>query len=132
MVIPQQKAPVQPRRPHFGTFDDSVLAIDNDTYAIKDLFLKDRRGVIQQTVSVTQLHPLQSTRGHSHAEFDEVYTFTEGMGLMNVDGDPFFVKPGLHVYIEKGKWHQVTNTSTEIELVFICYYPSEIKRNHLK
>jgi len=123
--------PIQ-RLPHIGKFEDAVTVVDNDTYAIKDLFLKDTRGVCHYTVSVTQLHPRRSTTGHSHSNYDEIYTFTEGLGLMNCDGVPFFVEPGLHVYVEKGKWHQVTNTESTQNLVFMCYYPGEIKRPHLK
>jgi mannose-6-phosphate isomerase-like protein (cupin superfamily) len=112
--------------------NDATTVVDNDIYAIKDLFLRDDRGVIQYTISVTKLNPRQSTHGHSHGAFDEIYTFVEGQGLMNLDGVPFFVSPGDHILIGKGKWHQVTNTDSRDNLVFICYFAGEIKRDHLK
>ena len=133
MSMSRSNAPAQKRLPWTGSLEvDATTIVDNETYAIKDLPLRDERGVIQYTVSVTSLNPRRSTVGHSHGAYDEVYTFTEGQGLMNVDGNPFFVKPGDHIYIGKGKWHQVTNTEPEDNLIFICYYPGEIKREHLK
>jgi mannose-6-phosphate isomerase-like protein (cupin superfamily) len=122
---------MQTKRPNVGTLDDAITIVDNDTYLIKDLFLKNERGVTEFTISMTILHPMRNTTGHSHGENHETYTFTQGRGFMNLQGDPIFVVPGTHVFISPGQWHQVVNYSEREDLVFLCHYPGEIQRKHL-
>lgn len=71
-------------------------------------------------VSSTRLNPNCSTSGHSHAGQEEVYTFIEGHGDMEIDGEHFEVAPGDTVLIEDGVFHRVH--SLDNELYFICVF----------
>lgn len=123
--------PIMKLPSYAGRLEDAITILDNDVYAIKDLFLRNSRGVIIHTVSATALHPRRNTTGHSHNENNELYIIFQGQGIINVEGEPFFVDPGVYVIVEKGRWHQVINTESTTDLVFVCSYPAEIRRPHL-
>lgn len=122
---------MKPNFPWISDFTKAKLVMDSDTYRITDVPLRNKRGVIEATVSQTILHPRMSTTGHHHDESWEVYSILEGTGIMNIDGQPAFVEPGDHVLVERGKWHQVINYNAGSDLIFLCYYPGEITRKHL-
>jgi mannose-6-phosphate isomerase-like protein (cupin superfamily) len=48
---------------------------------------------------ITIVYPGCSTRGHSHADQEEVYFFTRGGGIMGVDGEEWEVKAGDTFYV---------------------------------
>lgn len=122
---------VRPEYPWMSDFSKAKLVMDSDRYVITDLPLKNERGVIEVTISQTILRARQSTTGHSHDDNWETYQFIEGTGIMNIDGIPAFVEPGSHVYVGRGKWHQVINYNSGSDLIFLCMYPGEIVRKHL-
>lgn len=95
---------------------------DNETYV-----LKDNKYLSSLVVSSTQLHPRQSTRGHTHPGQEEVYTFVSGIGEMELDDQRFSVSAGSIVLIPDGAFHRVHNTSDE-ELYFVCVFNGA--RNH--
>jgi len=95
---------------------------DNETY-----LLKDNKTLNNLVLSSTKLYRGQSTRGHSHAEQEEVYFFVQGSGVMIVDDERFRVGPGSIVLIPDGAFHRVINDG-EMHLVFNCVFDG--KRNH--
>lgn len=122
---------VKPNYPWMSDFSQAKLVMDSDRYRISDVPLKNERGVIEFTVSQTILHARQSTTGHSHEQEWEIYSILDGTGIMNIDGVPAFIEPGNHVFVGRGKWHQVINYNAGSDLIFLCYYPGEIVRKHL-
>jgi len=95
---------------------------DNETYR-----LIDNKTLNNLVLSQTQLHPHQSTRGHSHAGQEEVYFFVDGSGEMEVGEERFEVYPGCVILIPDGLFHRVHNTGAQ-DLVFNCVFDG--KRNH--
>ena len=96
---------------------------ENDTYTVIDN--TDLNGLV---LSKTILHPGKSTTGHSHPGQEEVYHFTGGYGIMEVDANEVAVMPGDIVLIPDGAFHKVQNTSTFDDLIFICTFDG--KRSH--
>lgn len=63
------------------------------------------------------IYPGCTTRGHDHADREEVYYFTKGSGVMVVDGGEYEVTAGDTFYIEPGPSH-TTRSSTDFPLEF--------------
>jgi mannose-6-phosphate isomerase-like protein (cupin superfamily) len=99
------------------------LVMKNDTYTVVDN--TDLSGLV---LSKTILHPRKSTSGHAHAGQEEVYSFTYGKGMMELDNKQFLVQGGDIVLIPDGAFHRVSNTSEFEDLTFICVFDG--KRNH--
>jgi len=88
----------------------------DDVYTVIDVSKLDRL-----VVSMTVLHPGKETKGHSHADADEVYFFIEGSGKMKVGTKKFAVKKDDIILIKRGLFHRVFNVSKK-ELKFVCVF----------
>lgn len=62
-------------------------------------------------VGYTIVYPGCTTRGHEHADREEVYYFTKGSGVMVVDGEEYKVAAGDTFYLKPGPFHTTRNTS---------------------
>jgi mannose-6-phosphate isomerase-like protein (cupin superfamily) len=62
-------------------------------------------------VGYTIVYPGCTTRGHEHADREEVYYFTRGSGVMVVDGQEYEVAAGDTFYLKPGPFHTTRNTS---------------------
>lgn len=62
-------------------------------------------------VGYTIVYPGCTTRGHGHADREEVYYFTKGSGQMIVDGEEYDVGAGDTFYIKPGPFHTTRNTT---------------------
>jgi oxalate decarboxylase/phosphoglucose isomerase-like protein (cupin superfamily) len=60
-------------------------------------------------VGYTIVYPGCSTRGHEHADREEVYFFTKGQGVMGVDREEYEVAAGDTFYIRPGPFHTTRN-----------------------
>ena len=98
------------------------LVADNDIYTVKD-----NTHLNNLVLSSTVLQSGKNTSGHSHEDQEEVYYFTEGTGMMDIDGMKFPVLAGDIVLVDAGEYHQVFNNDIPT-LKFICVF--EGKRNH--
>ncbi len=58
---------------------------------------------------ITIVYPGCSTKGHRHADREEVYHFTRGRGIMAVDGEEWQVKAGDTFYVKPGAFHPTRN-----------------------
>lgn len=115
--------PVQAR-----TLDDAVVIVDSHVYNITDLELYDSQGVPRVTISRTILHGGQQTRGHSHRDDDETYYFVDGDGIMLLNNTAVMVTAGDYIFVERGVFHKMVNTSKDGDLVFICQFPGKAAR----
>jgi mannose-6-phosphate isomerase-like protein (cupin superfamily) len=80
------------------------LIRNNELYKVYDLpELEDIE------ISLTELHPKESTTGHSHEGIDEVYIFIQGKGVMEVGKKTIKVKAGDLVPVKAGAFHRVHN-----------------------
>jgi mannose-6-phosphate isomerase-like protein (cupin superfamily) len=57
----------------------------------------------------TIVYPRCSTRGHGHADREEVYYFIRGSGVMGVDGKEYAVQAGDTFYLRPGPFHTTRN-----------------------
>lgn len=62
-------------------------------------------------VGYTIIYPGCTTRGHEHADREEVYYFTRGSGVMVVDGEEYQVSAGDTFYLKPGPFHTTRNTT---------------------
>lgn len=58
---------------------------------------------------ITILYPGCRTKGHSHADREEVYYFTRGRGIMEADGEQWEVVAGDVFYVHPGPFHKTYN-----------------------
>ena len=103
--------------------NDSKIVKDNKTYT-----LLDNTKLNNLVVSKTILHPHKNTRGHSHKGQEEIYHFISGEGYMILGDEQINVEAGSIILIPDGIFHQVWNTSSLEDLVFVCVFDG--KRNH--
>ena len=96
---------------------------DNEVYTIVD-----NTELNALTVSTTSLHPGQETSGHAHPGIEEVYTFLNGHGIMQIDEEEYPAEKGKTFTIPDGAFHKVYNNSTDEDLLFICVFNK--RRNH--
>ena len=66
---------------------------------------------------ITIIYPGCRTKGHSHADREEVYFFTKGRGLMEVDGEKWEVNEGDTFYVYPGPFH-ITHNPLDVPLEF--------------
>jgi len=90
---------------------------DNDTYT-----LTDNNFLSNLTLSQTYLKPGMATRGHSHDNQEEVYTFTRGYGTMVIGEVEHDAIPGDTFLIKAGNFHRVINKSNQQPCVFTCVF----------
>lgn len=105
---------------------DSKVIHSNETYDVID-----NSSLNNLIVSKTILHEGKETGGHNHKGQEEVYMFTEGSGIMQIDDDKFRVSKGDIVLIPDGAFHKVFNTSkykANDPLIFVCVFDGG--RNH--
>lgn len=84
--------------------------------------LQDNSFLENLVLSHTTLKPGQATKGHSHAEQEEVYIFLAGHGVMKIDDTFHAVEMDSVVQIKKGEFHQVINASEEEPLLFLAIF----------
>ncbi len=92
-----------------------MLVADNERYTIYDLHVNEL------TVSMTELKPMQETRGHSHMGASEVYFFVDGRGKMQIGMQEYSVKKGSVILVPRGEFHKVINLDKE-KLSFVTVF----------
>jgi len=90
---------------------------DNDTY-----LLIDNNYLSNLTYSSTMLKPGQRTNGHSHENQEEVYIFTQGEALMQIDDEYYHARQDDVFLIKAGEFHRVFNKSEQLCCSFTCIF----------
>lgn len=90
---------------------------DNDTY-----ILEDNNYLNNLTYSSTFLKAGQRTSGHSHENEEEVYIFTSGNALMQIDDEYHHAKKGDVFLIKAGEFHRVFNKDEDAVCTFTCIF----------
>ena len=86
----------------------SELIRDTDVYKVFDY-----KGLLNLTLSFTELGSLKNTKGHSHSDADEIYFFVLGHGEIIVNGDRNDCEAGDVFIIPRGAFHKVANLGNE-------------------
>jgi quercetin dioxygenase-like cupin family protein len=108
-------------------FIDGEKVRQNERY-----ILWDNRILKNLTVSNTRLHKGMATNGHSHEGLEEVYIFTLGQGVMQVDKELIAVKAGDIVSIPAGSFHKVcagADTALQFVAIFQAYNRDQLTPN---
>lgn len=61
------------------------------------------------TLGYTVVYPGCRTRGHTHADLEEVYFVVRGAGLMTIGDNEFEVEQGDAFNVPRGKFHSLRN-----------------------
>jgi quercetin dioxygenase-like cupin family protein len=88
-----------------------LIRADTEVYRIIDF----NSGTL--TMSKTILHPLKSTKGHSH-NYEEMYYFINNLGILQIDETINEIRQGF-VLILPNSFHKVIN-NTDKDIEFIC------------
>jgi mannose-6-phosphate isomerase-like protein (cupin superfamily) len=64
-------------------------------------------------VGKTIVYPGCRTKGHDHADREEVYFFTGGRGIMTADSEEWQVRAGDTFYVRPGPFHTTLNPYDE-------------------
>ena len=75
-------------------------------------------------ISSTRLFAHKETSGHSHDGQEEVYVFTSGTGIMQINDHKFEVNKGDVIPVPDGAFHRVFNESDEL-LEFAAVFNGE-------
>jgi Mannose-6-phosphate isomerase len=96
--------------------------VTKDTSTIREILApRNAPGEIaHQSLAEASLPPGASTEPHFHPLTEEIYYILKGEGRMRVRGDVRCVGPGDAIAIPPGAPHQITNTSGDRTLVFLC------------
>ena len=91
----------------------------------------DNTGLNNLILSKTVLNPYKSTTGHRHKGQEEVYVFSKGDGVMEIEKEgkqtTQSVSVGSIILIEDNDFHRVHNNSGH-PLEFVCIFDG--KRMH--
>jgi mannose-6-phosphate isomerase-like protein (cupin superfamily) len=97
--------------------------ITKDGSEIREL-LAHRNSVIRnQRLAEARLPAGASTQEHYHARAEEIYFFTEGSGLMRIEGEERAVRAGDAVAIPPGSRHKLKNTGSGLMRLLCCCAP---------
>ncbi len=112
--------PVQEMRAEHSANAFSALLREEGDRTRRDVFVmvqpeQSASGRIMSGYSV--IYPGCSTRGHAHADREEVYYFVRGSGVMVVDDVETPVAAGDTLYLKPGPFH-ATRNPTDLPLEY--------------
>jgi len=70
--------------------------------------------------SQARFAPGQVADAHAHQDMCEVFFVESGAGVIQINGQPYSLEPGVCVCVEPGEVHEVSNPGTE-ELVLTYF-----------
>jgi mannose-6-phosphate isomerase-like protein (cupin superfamily) len=77
----------------------------------------------QQSLAEATLGPGQATERHYHAVSEELYSFLEGGGRLEIDGEERDVSVGDTVLIPPGAWHTIAAGEHGTRFLCCCAPP---------
>lgn len=97
--------------------------VTRDGSGIRELMHPNVHGNANQSLAEATVPPQGRTYLHRHLLSEELYHFTQGQGMMTLDGENFAVTAGDTVCILAGQWHALHNTGTEDMRLLCCCSP---------
>ncbi len=94
---------------------DVTPLVTKDGSTIRELMHTERQSLAEATVA-----PGQATERHYHVLSEELYTFLEGGGTLEVDGCVRDVTAGDTVLIPPGAWHAFTGGEAGARFLCSC------------
>jgi mannose-6-phosphate isomerase-like protein (cupin superfamily) len=92
--------------------------VTKDGSTIRELMHTERQSLAEATVA-----PGQTTERHYHARSEELYSFLDGGGRLEVDGELIDAVAGDTVLIPPGSWHTFTGGPSGARFLCCCAPP---------
>ena len=89
-----------------------------DGSTIREMMHTERQSLAEATLA-----PRQATERHYHRLAEELYAFTAGGGVLEVDGEERIVREGDTVLIPAGAWHRFVAGAEGGALLCCCVPP---------
>lgn len=80
---------------------------------------KELGGSVKHSVAHVVVPVGKSSPAHFHKESEETYYGISGKGIMQIDGQRFYLEPGIAVLIMPGEVHQIYNALEDADLEFL-------------
>ena len=97
---------------------------DVEAFVTKDgSTIRELHHTAAQSLAEASLEAGQATQRHYHARTEEIYLFTAGGGVLEVDGESRDVSAGDAVLIPPGAWHELTAGPAGTQLLCMCAPP---------
>lgn len=114
---------------------DGIEIVNDNDNQIVDLHIKDRLGIVKETVSNNVLFPTKMTEGERYDNVNRHFYFKSGSGLAILHGADYTtikdIQPESYLFVEKGTWHQIVNTSKNEDLEFTIIHPGKLDRKSI-
>jgi mannose-6-phosphate isomerase-like protein (cupin superfamily) len=95
-----------------------------DAFTTKDgSMIRELMHTPSQSLAEAVVAPGQKTQRHYHARSEELYSFLEGGGELEVDGEMRIVAAGDTVRIPPGVWHTITGGPGGARFLCCCAPP---------
>lgn len=94
-----------------------------DGSLIRELMHPAVHGNKQVSFAEAIIGPGALTLPHIHKSTEEIYHVVEGVGVMRLGAEKFFIGPGDTICIVPGSLHSVENTGSEPLKIFCCCSP---------
>ncbi len=98
--------------------------VTKDGSTIRELMHPDVHGNVNQSLAEAVVPIRGKTILHTHGKSEEIYHFTEGIGVMTLGKEQFDVIAGDTVSIPPGIPHSITNTGNVPLRVLCCCSPA--------
>lgn len=95
-----------------------------DGSTIRELIHPEHHGAVNQSLAEATLPPGEKTQLHRHAQTEEIYHITTGIGLMTLGDTQFIVHKGDSVLIPPKTPHCIENSGNEILTILCCCAPA--------
>lgn len=89
---------------------------------IVPIFGPERGGILELNANVTYIDPLSGTNYHSHVIGELIWVVT-GRGELLLDEEKYALEPDMVLFIPKGVFHHVKNTSPETMKLYNVFAP---------
>ena len=104
--------------------EDRESFITADGSSIRELAGAPTGNAANQSLVEATVPPGGATIEHFHRTSEEIYLFTQGMGLMRLADDESAVRAGDAVVIPPGARHKLVNTGPEPLVLLCCCAPA--------
>lgn len=100
---------------------DVTHSADVEAFTTKDgSTIRELMRTPRQSLAEATLAPGQATERHYHARSEELYSFLEGGGRLEIDGEERDVVAGDTALIPPGAWHALTAGARGARFLCCC------------
>jgi mannose-6-phosphate isomerase-like protein (cupin superfamily) len=106
------------------SLDKALPFVTKDGSEIRELLAHRNSGVRNQSLAEARLPVGRATQEHYHANAEEIYYITHGVGRIRIEGEVQDVTVGDAIAILPGRRHKLWNTGTGPLRLLCCCSPA--------